>query len=242
MNLIAAPVSVAAELAGLIGLTVLVVDDDPDVRTLIEWQLEADGCLVVPAGDAATALAILKSRQIGMVVLDLCLPDLGGLDVLCHIRRTSGPPVIILSGRSGEIDRVLGLDLGADDYMTKPVSPTELSSRIRAVMRRVSPPDQTMLTFGDLHIDLGTREVVANRRVVEMAPKEFEVLAFLAQSPRKTYSREQLLQHVWRSSSGWHDQSTVTQHIYRVRHKIEPDPNQPRWLKTVSRVGYRFEP
>jgi two-component system, OmpR family, phosphate regulon response regulator PhoB len=242
MNLITAPVSMSAGLTGLTGLNVLVVDDDPDIRTLIEWQLEADGCSVVPAGDAATALAILTSRQIGIVVLDLCLPDLGGLDVLCHIRRTSGPPVIILSGRTGETDRVLGLDLGADDYMTKPLSPTELSSRIRAVMRRVSPPEKTMLAFGDLHIDLGTREVVANRRVVEMAPKEFEVLAFLAQSPRKTYSREQLLQHVWQSSSGWHDQATVTQHIYRVRHKIEPDPNQPRWVKTVSRVGYRFEP
>jgi two-component system, OmpR family, phosphate regulon response regulator PhoB len=239
MKPITAPVSM---LAGLTGVTVLVVDDDPDIRTLIEWQLESDGCSVVPAGDAATALAILKSRQVDIVVLDLCLPDLGGLDVLGHIRRTSGPPVIILSGRAGETDRVLGLDLGADDYMTKPVSPTELSSRIRAVMRRVSPPDPTMLAFGDLHIDLGTREVVANQRVVEMAPKEFEVLAFLAQSPRKTYTREQLLQHVWRSSSGWHDQATVTQHIYRVRHKIEPDPNQPRWVKTVSRVGYRFEP
>jgi two-component system, OmpR family, phosphate regulon response regulator PhoB len=239
MHPIAAPVLMPS---GLAGLTVLVVDDDPDIRTLIEWQLESDGCSVVPAGDAATAFAILKSGHIGIVVLDLCLPDLGGLDVLCHIRRTAGPPVIILSGRAGETDRVLGLDLGADDYMTKPVSPTELSSRIRAVMRRVSPPDQTMLTFNDLHIDLGTREVVANRRVVEMAPKEFEVLAFLAQSPRKTYSREQLLQHVWRSSSGWHDQATVTQHVYRIRHKIEPDPDHPRWVKTVSRVGYRFEP
>jgi two-component system, OmpR family, phosphate regulon response regulator PhoB len=223
-------------------MSVLIVDDDPAVRNLVGWQLELDGYGSIAVADGRSALRAIANNEIAMVVLDLSLPDMSGLDLLRHIRQTTALPVIIVSGRVGEADRIVGLDLGADDYMTKPFSPGELSSRLRAVMRRTSPRERTMLVFENLRIDLEAHQVFVNDRPIELAPKEFEVLAFLAGSPGKAFTRAQLLQHVWHSTSGWHDEATVTQHVHRVRHKIDIDPDKPRWLKTVSRVGYRFEP
>jgi two-component system, OmpR family, phosphate regulon response regulator PhoB len=223
-------------------VSILIVDDDPAVRNLIGWQLELDGHGFIAVANGGSALAAIAGGEIALVVLDLSLPDMSGLDLLRHIRQTTALPVIIVSGRVGEADRIAGLDLGADDYMTKPFSPGELSSRVRAVMRRTSPVEPTQLLFENLRIDLSARQVFVNDRPIELAPREFEVLAFLAGSPRTAFTRSQLLQQVWRSSSGWHDEATVTQHVHRVRHKIEPNPDKPRWLKTVSRVGYRFEP
>ncbi len=222
--------------------SVLIVDDDPAVRNLVAWQLEFDGYGVVAAANGGSAMTALADTEIDLVVLDLSLPDMSGLDLLRHIRRTSTLPVIIVSGRVGEADRIVGLDLGADDYMAKPFSPGELSSRLRAVLRRTSPVESTVLVFDNLRIDVSAHQVFAYDQPVDLAPKEFDVLVFLARSPRKAFTRAQLLQHVWRSTSGWHDEATVTQHVHRVRHKIEVDPDKPRWLKTVSRVGYRFEP
>ncbi len=221
---------------------VLIVEDDPAVRNLVAWQLEFDGYGVVAVANGGSAMAALAETEIDLVVLDLSLPDMSGLDLLRHIRRGSALPVIIVSGRVGEADRIVGLDLGADDYMTKPFSPGELSSRLRAVLRRTSPAEPSVLVFDSLRIDISARQVFAADRLIELAPKEFEVLVFLARSPSKAFTRAQLLQHVWRSTPGWHDEATVTQHVHRVRHKIEADPDKPRWLKTVSRVGYRFEP
>ena len=223
-------------------MTALIVDDDPEVRNLVAWQLELDGYGVVAVADGGSAMTALADTEIDMVVLDLSLPDMSGLDLLKRIRQTSALPVIIVSGRVGEADRIVGLDLGADDYMNKPFSPSELSSRLRAVMRRTSPAEPTVLVFDNLRIDVSARQVFAHDQLIVLAPKEFQVLVFLARSPRKAFTRAQLLQHVWRSTSGWHDEATVTQHIHRVRHKIEVDPDKPRWLQTVSRVGYRFEP
>ncbi len=238
-----APVRVGSQLAGVPGaISILIVDDDPAVRNLVAWQLELDGYGVVAAADGGSAMTALAGTEVDLVVLDLSLPDMSGLDLLRHIRQTTALPVIIVSGRVGEADRIVGLDLGADDYMTKPFSPGELSSRLRAVMRRTSPAEPTVMKFDNLRIDVSAHEVFAYERLIELAPKEFEVLAFLAGSPRRAFTRAQLLQHVWRSTSVWHDEATVTQHVHRVRHKIEVDPDKPRWLKTVSRVGYRFEP
>lgn len=238
-----APVRLGPQLPGVPGaMSILIVDDDPAVRNLIGWQLELDGYGFIAVADGGSALAAIADGEIALVVLDLSLPDMSGLDLLRHIRQTTVLPVIIVSGRVGEADRIIGLDLGADDYMTKPFSPGELSSRLRAVMRRTSPVEPTQLVFENLCIDLSAHQVFVNDCPIELAPKEFEVLAFLAGSPRRAFTRAQLLQQVWRSTSGWHDEATVTQHVHRVRHKIEADPDKPRWLRTVSRIGYRFEP
>lgn len=227
---------------GSIASSILVVDDDADVRQLVAWRLEADGFDVIPVPDGRSALLWADDPRIGLVVLDLSLPDIGGLDVLRRIRSTSQLPVIILSGRCGETDRMLGLDMGADDYMVKPFSPGELSSRVRAVMRRTTAPPIGKLTYGSLVIDVDARVVTVAGAHVELAPREFDVLVFLARSPRRALSRTQILHHVWDSTQGWRDEATVTQHVHRLRHKIEENPDQPRWLRTVSRIGYRFEP
>jgi len=222
---------------------VLVVDDDEQVRRIVAWQLEAEGFAVDEAADGEQALTAIEAQAPDVVVLDLALPRLGGLDVLSRLRRTSAIPVIVLTGRGGETDRVVGLDLGADDYLVKPFSPRELAARVRCVLRRVTRAGHsTRLEVGTLCIDLGVREVTLEGLPVELTAKEFDLLAFLARSPRQVFSRPQLLRHVWSSSPEWQDEATVTQHIHRLRHKLEEDPNQPRWLRTVRGVGYRFEP
>jgi DNA-binding response OmpR family regulator len=153
-------------------------------------------------------------------------------------------PVVFLTGRGHEIDRIAGLRMGADDYIVKPFSPGELTARVESVLRRAQPrSDHTgLLGFGALHIDARTREVVLNQRRVDMTTKEFDLLYFLASSPRQVFSREQLLDQVWSSSSEWQTDATVTEHIRRLRRKIEADPDQPAWITTVRGAGYRFEP
>jgi DNA-binding response OmpR family regulator len=150
--------------------------------------------------------------------------------------------VILLTGKDAEADRVLGLKLGADDYVVKPFSPAEIAARIATVLRRVRPPATSRLEFDGLVIDLNTREVHVNGELVTTTAKEFDLLAFLASSPRQVFSREQLLDHVWKSSSEWQSADTVTEHIRRLRRRIEPDPEHPRWISTVWSVGYRFDP
>jgi len=225
--------------------TILVVDDDDAVRTMLSRALTAEGFAVEVAADGDAARSALANQEPDLVVLDLTLPSEDGLDILAGLRETSDVPVILLTGRGAEHDRILGLKLGADDYLVKPFSPGELAARISSVLRRtrrsaVAAP--TVLDFGTLRIELETREVEVHGAKVDFTAKEFDLLAYLAGSPRQVFAREQLLQQVWDSSSDWQDSATVTEHVRRLRRKIEDNPDEPRWIKTVRGVGYRFEP
>jgi DNA-binding response OmpR family regulator len=182
--------------------------------------------------------------------LDVVLGGEDGRDLLVKLREKSDVPAVFLTGRGLEGDRIAGLRMGADDYIVKPFSRGELSARIETVLRRARPapaPAQENqahspgLIFGELRIDLTTREVERAGELIELTAMEFNLLAFLASSPRQVFSRQQLLQNVWASSSEWQDEATVTEHIRRVRRKIEVDPDHPRWITTVRGVGYRFE-
>lgn len=222
---------------------VLVVDDEPMVLEVVTAYLERDGFEVVTATNGREALAAIEKARPDLVVLDVMLPEIDGFDVLGRIRRTSDTPVILLTARTEEPDRVLGLELGADDYVVKPFSPRELAARVRSVLRRSQPrrADATA-EFGDLKIDGVTREVTLSGEVVPTTPKEFDLLAYLSSSPRQVFSRSQLLEQVWDSSADFQDPSTVTVHVRRLRQKLEADAENPRWLHTVWGVGYRFEP
>lgn len=222
---------------------VLVVDDEEAVRALLRRYLELEGYEVCEAGDGPIALTTIADRNPDLVLLDRMLPAEDGLDVLTRLRRQSDVPVILLTGLGDEGERVLGLKLGADDYVVKPFSPAEIVARISTVLRRARPsPQSSRLVFDGLVIDLNSREVIVNSETVDTTPKEFDLLVYLASSPRQVFSREQLLDHVWESSSEWQDPATVTEHIRRVRRHIEADPDNPRWVRTVRGVGYRFEP
>jgi DNA-binding response OmpR family regulator len=227
------------------GSKVLVVDDEPTVREVVASYLRRDGHDVAEAGDGHTALELLESDPPDLLVLDMMLPGVNGLDILRRVRAAGSIPVIMLTARAEESDRVAGLELGADDYVVKPFSPRELAARVNGVLRRTSgrvdePPSS--LSFEGLDIDPLSREVKMGDKIVDMTPKEFEVLQFLATSPRQVFSRAQLLESVWQSSPEWQDPATVTVHVRRIRNKIESDPENPRWITTVWGVGYRFEP
>jgi DNA-binding response OmpR family regulator len=227
---------------------VLVVDDEPMLRNLLSRLLRMEGYDVVEAEDGQVALDLVEKRHPDLVLLDVMLPARDGLDVLGDLRRTSEVPVILVSALGEEADRVLGLKMGADDYVVKPFSAAELSARIESVLRRAAlraapqPAATNRLAFEGLVIDLQTREVKVRGEKAEMTAKEFDLLAFLAGSPRQVFTREQLLQQVWASSSDWQSDATITEHVRRLRRKIEEDPDNPRWITTVRGVGYRFEP
>jgi DNA-binding response OmpR family regulator len=227
------------------GSKVLVVDDEPTVREVVVSYLRRDGHEVAEAGDGHTALELLDADPPDLIVLDMMLPGVNGLDILRRVRSVSSIPVIMLTARAEESDRVAGLELGADDYVVKPFSPRELAARVNGVLRRTAgriedvPPT---LTFDGLQIEPLSREVRMGGEVVDMTPKEFDVLLFLASSPRQVFSRAQLLESVWQSSPEWQDPATVTVHVRRIRNKIESDAEHPRWITTVWGVGYRFEP
>lgn len=228
----------------LTGRRVLVVDDESTVREVLCAYLDRGGFEVSEAANGVDAVAAVREAQPDLVLLDLMLPGIDGLSVLNEIRLVSSTPVIVLTALAEEGDRVLGLELGADDYVVKPFSPREVTARVRAVLKRAAEPKLVAdrLVFGDLSIEGPTREVRLDGDRVELTPKEFDLLVFMAASPRQVFSRGQLLEQVWGSSSEWQDPSTVTVHIGRLRQKLEPDSNQPRWLTTVWGVGYRFEP
>jgi DNA-binding response OmpR family regulator len=225
---------------------VLVVEDDADVRHLLLRLLERDGYAVAEAHDALGAMEAIGADPPDLVLLDLGLPDVDGMELLERIRGRSGVPVIMLTGRTAEQDRIAGLRGGADDYVAKPFSPGELSARVESVLRRTTgssaAPDVQELAFDGLVIDRGAREVRVGGEVVSVTAKEFDLLAFLAAAPRQVFTREQLLRQVWESSAEWQDGATVTEHVRRLRRKVEADPDRPRWLVTVRGVGYRFEP
>jgi two-component system, OmpR family, phosphate regulon response regulator PhoB len=222
----------------------LVVDDDPDVRRVLVRMLEDEGYHAAEAETGGEVKAALASGTPELILLDLMLSGEDGFDVLADVRRTSDVPVIIISAKMNESDRVLGLRLGADDYVVKPFSGPELAARVASVLRRYthSPKAPTQLDFGDLRIDTSSREVRLRGELVETTMKEFDLLTFLATSPRQVFSREQLLDHVWGSSSAWQDDGTVTEHIRRIRQKLRATETRDRWIRTVRGVGYRFEP
>lgn len=224
---------------------VLVVDDDAAIRTVVRWQLDDAGFRVVETEDGPTSLKRIAEERPAIVVLDLSLPGLGGLDVLRAVRQgragRSDLPVIVLSGRNGETDRIVGLDLGADDYLVKPFSPGELAARIRSVLRRTSPElVGEVIVIGPLRIEPASRRVRVRDADVDLTPKEFDLLAFLAAHPRHVFTRAQLLERVWNSSSDWLGEATVTEHVHRLRLKLETDPARPALLRTVRGVGYQL--
>lgn len=222
---------------------VLVVDDEPMVREIVGSYLTREGYRVSEAGDGPAALRCLETDPPDLVVLDVMLPGLDGFEILRRVGPDGDVPVIFLTARAEELDRVLGLELGADDYVVKPFSPRELVARVRSILRRVDRGSSARrMEFDGLVIDGATREVLRDGQAVELTPREFDLLAHLASSPRRVFSRQQLLEQVWDSSAEWQDPSTVTVHVRRCRRKIEHDIERPRWIQTVWGVGYRFVP
>jgi len=223
--------------------TVLVVDDEPIVRDVVVRYLKRDGFDTLEAGDGESARALIESDSPSLVVLDVMLPGTDGLALCRWIRSRGDLPVIMLTARGEEADRIVGLELGADDYVTKPFSPRELAVRVRTVLRRTDqrPASVERLVFADLSLDAGKREVVRDGRTLHLTAKEFDLLFFLASNPGRVFSRDQLMHRVWGYSAAL-DTGTVTVHVRRLRSKIERDPASPSHLETVWGVGYRFVP
>jgi DNA-binding response OmpR family regulator len=223
---------------------VLVVDDEPTVREVVQHYLEREGYRVHVATDGPGALAALAAETPDLIVLDLMLPGVDGLDVCRQVRAAGATPIIMLTAKGHESDRIVGLELGADDYVVKPFSPRELVARVRSVLRRTQSGDgqpPSPLRAGDMVVDPATREVSVAGRPVSLTVREFDLLAFLVGHPRQVFTRGQLLRQVWEYT--WlGDTSTVTVHIRRLRAKVEDDPSNPVRLQTVYGVGYRFLP
>jgi DNA-binding response OmpR family regulator len=223
-------------------LLVLVVDDAEPTRRLVARALTSEGFVVDEAADGHQARQRLDAQPPDVVVLDVELPDTSGFELLREILATTAIPVVMLSARHEELDRVLGLEMGAEDYVVKPFLPRELAARVRRAARRRPVTSAARLEFPGLAIDPATREVLVEGRAVELTGREFDLLAHLAAAPRRVFSRHELLVQVWHSSADWQNPKTVTEHVRRVRHKIEADPTRPRWIKTVGSAGYRFDP
>ncbi len=224
------------------GPRILVVDDDTSIRTLLRRLLTTEGYAVDEAGDGPSALAKVAQWAPDLLLLDIMMPGQDGLDVLEGLRRTSDVPVILLTAKNEEADRVLGFRYGADDYVTKPFSTAELIGRIGAVLRRTGAGRSGgALDFDGLRIDPAKREVTARGRTIDLPAREFDLLAFLASSPGQVFSREALLDRLWPRSAD-SSPGTVTEHIGRIRRRIEEDPERPRWVHTVRGSGYRFDP
>jgi DNA-binding response OmpR family regulator len=227
---------------------VLIVEDDAEMVSMLRSYLTAEGYDVDIAANCSGALERAAANTPDLVLLDIVLGKEDGRDVFRELRLMSDVPTIFLTGRGLETDRIAGLKMGADDYMVKPFSLGEVSARIETVLRRTNggngnrDANEPTMTFGPLQINELTHEVHLNGELVDLTSKEFALLAFLASSPRRVYSREQLLENVWLSSPEWQGGATVTEHIRRLRSKIELDPDRPRWITTVRGVGYRFEP
>lgn len=220
---------------------ILVVDDEPKIVKQAQDYLEKSGFRVATAGDGKTALAATRHERPDLVVLDLNLPEMDGLDVCRALRRESDVPIIMLTARVDEADRLIGLELGADDYITKPFSPRELVARVRAVLRRVrgGVHQPGLVRAGDLEIDLHGHRVTRAGEPIRLTRSEFNLLAVLAQHPGQTFTREQLLDRLHGVAYNGYDRS-VDAHIKNLRRKLEPDPADPRYVLTVYGIGYRF--
>ena len=231
---------------------ILVVDDERTIREVVRRYLELEGFRVTEAETGPQALSILQDMQPDLVVLDIMLPGVDGFSITRRLRHPSdyNPlsiegdiPIILLTARSNEVDRVAGLELGADDYVTKPFSPRELVARVKAVMRRSSAGEaesDTPVVFGPLHLDPRSRSVSVADKDVSLTAKEFDLLWFLMRHPRQVFKRQQLLDKVW-GYEFYGDESTVTVHVRRLREKLEPNPSKPSFIQTVWGVGYKFE-
>jgi DNA-binding response OmpR family regulator len=225
---------------------VLVVEDEPSVGEIVSLYLRRAGFQVEVIDDGQKALQWLKQNEPTLVVLDLMLPGADGWEITRQMRARNDTPIIMLTARREEMDRIAGLEMGADDYLTKPFSPQELVSRVRAVLRRTRPvapaeSETKTMSFGKLVIDIQARRVLLDGEEKTLTAKEFDLLLHLARHPRQVFSRDQLLERIW-GESDYIDPGTVTVHIRRLREKIENDPAAPVHLQTVWGVGYRFEP
>lgn len=221
---------------------VLVVEDDTKTRELLLAALRAEGFLCSEAGDTERARTIIKKARPDLVILDLGFPGGDGLDFLRELRLEDDIPVIVCTGRAEENDKLIGLEIGADDYITKPFSPKELVMRSKTILRRVAnSPVRGKLTFGNINIQLDTREVFKGEELIFLTSREYDLLIFLARNPRIVHSREALLKAVW-AQHGDRTMATVTEHIRRLRGKIEDNPDHPKHLCAVRGVGYRLQP
>ena len=221
--------------------TILVVDDDQSIVELLRDFLENDQFQVITAGDAAEAWALFEQNSIDCIVLDIMMPGHNGLELCRRIRAESSVPILFLSARSDDVDKIRGLTLGGDDYIVKTASPGEIVARVKAVLRRTAggrQADGRILDYGRIKLNLSTREVLADGKNVVLTPKEYELLRLFAEHPRHVFSYEQLLAKFW---DGVGDRHTIRVHLSRLREKIESDPNHPEYLVNVWGVGYRFE-
>ncbi len=225
---------------------ILVVEDEPSLAEVVSLYLKRAGFQVQTAADGKQAMTILEKQIPDFVILDLMLPEVDGLSLTRWLRDRSDVPIIMVTARREEIDRIAGLEMGADDYVVKPFSPQELVSRVRAVLRRIGreqagAESERVLSFDSITINSLTRVVMVNKSQVELTAKEFDMLFLLARHPRQVFTREQLLERVW-GGAEYIDPGTVTVHVRRLREKIESDPSSPKHLLTVWGVGYKFEP
>jgi DNA-binding response OmpR family regulator len=224
--------------------TILLVDDEDSVQKLLAYPLERDGYTVIPAQDGEEALTRFEHEQVDLVVLDVMLPRLDGLEVCRRLRARSSVPIIMLTARGDELDKVLGLELGADDYITKPFSIREFRSRVRALLRRASAPPhdsrpQDVIDVAGLRIDLSRRTVERDGEDVQLTYVEFELLRILASSPGRVFTRQALLEELW-GGSEYREPRTIDVHVRHLREKLEPRPRAPELILTVRSVGYRF--
>lgn len=228
------------------GETILVVDDEPTILEVVELYLKRDGFQVITASNGSLVQQLVEERKPDLVVLDLMLPGLSGLEITRQLRADGYIPIIMLTARGEETDRVVGLELGADDYVTKPFSPRELVARVKAVLRRMAavsaPPAEpsSALALGGLRLDTAARTVTLDGQPISLTVREFDLLLFLMRHPGQVFTREQLLDNVWGYTFA-SDMSTVTVHIRRLREKLEQDPANPQLLQTVWGVGYKLE-
>jgi DNA-binding response OmpR family regulator len=222
---------------------VLVVDHSEATRDLVRIALAREHIEVHESAGGEAAVADVIAEHPDLVLLDVSMPGLDGLQVLARIRELSPIPVILFSAKSGEQDRVRGLDMGADDLIVKPFSPAELAARIRSVLRRAGrAATAATIEFPGLRIEAQARQVYVGDAEISLPRREFDLLVTLATAPGRAFTRGELLRVVWGSQEEWQTASTVTEHVRRLRNKIEDDPNSPRWIRTVQRIGYRFEP
>ncbi|MGN0012631.1 MAG: response regulator [Candidatus Bruticola sp.] len=221
---------------------ILVVDDEANIVSLLRYNLEQQGFEVICASDGNEAIALARREHPDLILLDVMLPDRSGIDVTRTIRKESKTPIIMVTAKVEEIDKVLGLEMGADDYVPKPFSPRELIARIKAVLRRTSDhsEEKDEITFDKLSINLVKHEVRKNGQIVELKPKEFDLLRLMATNPGKVYTRDFLLEQLW-GYDYLGDTRTVDVHMRRLRQKIEDDPSNPKQLKTVHGIGYKFQ-
>lgn len=222
---------------------VLVVDDEPTLVATLRYNLEREGYHVITASDGEAALAEARAAQPDIILLDLMLPGLDGLEVCRILRRETTVPILMLTAKGAEVDKVVGLELGADDYVTKPFSMRELMARVRALLRRAATPPAEkadIVTSGELAVDLRRREVSLRGRALTLKPKEFELLLFFFRNRGRAFTREQLLNQIW-GYDFTGDTRTVDVHVSWLRQKIEDNPAKPTRLITVRGVGYRFE-